>query len=67
MSGSAAVGSDMLSAAKESIRNTELTTILLVVLICYVFWVVVSAAIQRRLQQEMPDPDKEEEMEEGSF
>jgi small-conductance mechanosensitive channel len=39
--------------------------ILLVVLICYVFWVVISAAIQRRLQKEMPDPDEEEEMEEG--
>ncbi len=33
VTGSAAVGSDMLFAARESIRNTELTTVILVVII----------------------------------
>jgi len=37
--------------------------ILIVVLICYVFWEIISAMIQRRLVQEMPDSD--EDMEEG--
>jgi small-conductance mechanosensitive channel len=37
--------------------------ILIVVLICYVFWEVISAMIQRRLATEMPETD--EDMEEG--
>jgi small-conductance mechanosensitive channel len=37
--------------------------ILIVVLICYVFWEVISAMIQRRLAIEMPESD--EDMEEG--
>ena len=37
--------------------------ILITVLICYVVWELISAAIQRRLQVEMPDSD--EDMEEG--
>ncbi len=37
--------------------------ILIVVLICYVFWEVISAMIQRRLAVEMPETD--EDMEEG--
>jgi small-conductance mechanosensitive channel len=37
--------------------------ILIAVLICYVTWEVISAAIQRRLAEEMPDTD--EDMEEG--
>ncbi|MHC4105821.1 MAG: hypothetical protein ACYSR9_12840, partial [Planctomycetota bacterium] len=37
--------------------------ILIVVLICYVFWEVISAIIQRRLVEEMPETD--EDMEEG--
>ncbi len=37
--------------------------ILIVVLICYVLWEVISAMIQRRLVEEMPEED--EEMEEG--
>ena len=39
------------------------TNILIVVLICYVFWEVISAMIQRRLAEEMPETD--EDMEEG--
>jgi small-conductance mechanosensitive channel len=35
--------------------------ILIVVLICYVLWEVTSAAIQRRLKQEIPDDDEERE------
>jgi small-conductance mechanosensitive channel len=37
--------------------------ILVVVLLCYVFWEFLNTAIQRRLSREMPDGD--EEMEEG--
>ncbi|MDH3882956.1 MAG: mechanosensitive ion channel family protein [Desulfobacterales bacterium] len=37
--------------------------ILIVVLICYVFWEVISAMIQRRMAVEMPETD--EDMEEG--
>jgi small-conductance mechanosensitive channel len=37
--------------------------ILIVVLICYVFWEVISAMIQRKLAEEMPEAD--EDMEEG--
>ncbi|MGD8295192.1 MAG: mechanosensitive ion channel family protein [Desulfobacterales bacterium] len=39
------------------------SNILIVVLICYVLWEVISAMIQRRLATEMPEDD--EEMEEG--
>jgi small-conductance mechanosensitive channel len=39
------------------------SNILIVVLICYVFWEVISAMIQRRLSEEMPETD--EDMEEG--
>jgi small-conductance mechanosensitive channel len=39
------------------------SNILIVVLICYVLWEVISAMIQRRLAAEMPDSD--EDMEEG--
>jgi small-conductance mechanosensitive channel len=39
------------------------TRILIVVLICYVLWEVISAMIQRRLAAEMPETD--EDMEEG--
>ena len=39
------------------------SNILIVVLICYVLWEVISAMIQRRLAAEMPEDD--EEMEEG--
>ncbi|HHP7234078.1 MAG TPA: mechanosensitive ion channel family protein [Desulfobacterales bacterium] len=35
--------------------------ILIVVLICYVLWEITSAAIQRRLKQEIPDDDEERE------
>jgi small-conductance mechanosensitive channel len=42
-----------------------LIKILLVVLICYVAWGLINAAIQRRMKHEMPDPDSEEEQEEG--
>jgi small-conductance mechanosensitive channel len=38
--------------------------ILIAVLICYVAWELVSAAIQKRLKQEIPD-DEDEEKEEG--
>jgi small-conductance mechanosensitive channel len=40
-----------------------LIKILLVVLVCYVAWGIINAAIMRRMQQEMPE--EEEEMEEG--
>ncbi|MGD9054380.1 MAG: mechanosensitive ion channel family protein [Desulfobacterales bacterium] len=40
-----------------------LTKILVVVLVCYVAWGIINAAIMRRMQQEMPE--EEEEMEEG--
>ncbi|MGD9045120.1 MAG: mechanosensitive ion channel [Desulfobacterales bacterium] len=39
------------------------SNILIVVLICYVLWEVISAMIQRRLAEEMPETD--EDMEEG--
>jgi small-conductance mechanosensitive channel len=39
------------------------TNILVVVLICYVLWEIISAMIQRRLAAEMPETD--EDMEEG--
>ncbi len=39
--------------------------ILGVVLICYVAWGIINAAIQRRMKHEMPDPDSVEEQEEG--
>jgi small-conductance mechanosensitive channel len=40
-----------------------LIKILVVVLVCYVAWGIINAAIMRRMQQEMPE--EEEEMEEG--
>ncbi len=39
--------------------------ILVVVLICYVAWGVINAAIQRRMRQEMPAAPDDEEQEEG--
>ncbi len=38
-------------------------SLLIVLLICYVTWEIISAAIQRRLEEEMPETD--EDMEEG--
>ena len=43
---------------------TTLIKILLVVLICYVAWGIINAAIARRMRREMPE-DTSEEMEEG--
>jgi small-conductance mechanosensitive channel len=40
--------------------------ILIAVLICYVAWELVSAVIQKRLQQEMPDGEEEEKEEGGA-
>jgi small-conductance mechanosensitive channel len=40
-----------------------LIKVLVVVLVCYVAWGIINAAIMRRMQQEMPE--EEEEMEEG--
>ncbi|MFZ0242665.1 MAG: mechanosensitive ion channel family protein [Desulfobacterales bacterium] len=39
--------------------------ILVVVVICFVAWELVNAAIKRRLAKEMPDEDEDEEKEEG--
>ena len=40
--------------------------ILVVVLICYVAWGLINAAIQRRMKQELPEASEDEEQEEGS-
>jgi len=42
-----------------------LIKILAVVLICYVAWGLINAAIQRRMHEEMPEGKEDEEMEEG--
>jgi len=43
-----------------------LIKILAVVLICYVAWGLINAAILRRMHEEMPEGKEDEEMEEGS-
>jgi small-conductance mechanosensitive channel len=50
-----------IQVGKAVIRTAS--NILVVVLICYVTWEVISAAIQRKLAEEMPETD--EDMEEG--
>ncbi|NNL76732.1 MAG: mechanosensitive ion channel family protein, partial [Desulfobacterales bacterium] len=40
--------------------------ILVVVLVCYVAWGIINAAILRRMQREMPDAEADDEKEEGS-
>ena len=42
-----------------------LIKILVVVLICYVAWGLINAAIMRRMRQEMPDAELDDEKEEG--
>ncbi len=44
---------------------TTLIKILLVVLICYVAWGIINAAIARRMRREMPDEEADDEKEEG--
>ena len=48
----------------EEVART-LMEILVVVLICYVAWGLINAAIQWRMRQEMPDDESDDEQEEG--
>jgi small-conductance mechanosensitive channel len=48
----------------KEVVNT-LIEILVIVLICYVAWGLVNAAIQRRMRKEMPEAESDEEKEEG--
>jgi len=53
-----------LPIGEEVVRT--LIEILVVVLICYVAWGLINAAIQRRMRNEMPEAETDDEKEEGS-
>ena len=52
-----------LPIGREVIRT--LIEILAVVLVCYVAWGLINAAIMRRMRKEMPEDDMDDEKEEG--
>ncbi|MEJ2165031.1 MAG: mechanosensitive ion channel, partial [Desulfobacterales bacterium] len=52
-----------LPIGREVVRT--LIEILVVVLVCYVAWGLINAAILRRMRQEMPEADLDDEKEEG--
>jgi small-conductance mechanosensitive channel len=52
-----------LPIGREVVRT--LMEILVVVLICYVAWGLINAAIMRRMRKEMPETDMDDEKEEG--
>ena len=52
-----------LPIGEEVVRT--LIEILIVVLICYVAWGLINAAIQRRMHKEIPENEADDEQEEG--